>query len=136
MYVRLATKGTDYAKCSRAAPIQVPFEYPTIMAERELKGELLGYLTTNTKSGYIVAGPLWILDTLSRTGKGLVLLRLMTGYENTLAINHIDRFLFWISPGQEHYIATIKKAIDLDPFEVDEEGNSWFRKMIAKETIE
>jgi hypothetical protein len=135
MYVRLATKGSDYAKCSRAAPIAWKFEFPTIMAERSLKGELLGYLTTNTKSGYIVAGPLWILPTLSRTGKALTLMRLVTGYEKTLATTGADRFLFFLSAEQEHYREVIKRAIDLDPYEMDDSGNYWYKKMIQKETV-
>ena len=135
MYIRLATTGLDYAKCARSQPIAWKFEFPTIMAERSLKGELLGYLTTNTKSGYIVAGPLWILPTLSRTGKALTLIRIMTGYENTLAINKIDRFLFFVSPDQEHYKDIIKRALDLDPYEVDADGNFWFKKQIVKEMV-
>ena len=135
MYIRLATKGADYAKCSRAAPIAWPFEFPTIMAERDFKEELLGYLTTNTRSGYIVAGPLWIDPALSRTGRGLVLLRIMTGYENTLAINKIDRFFFFLDSTQDHYLHIIDKAIGLKSFDIDADGNRWFKKMIARELV-
>jgi len=135
MYIRLATKGSDYAKCSRAAPIAWPFEFPTVMAERTFKGELLGYLTTNTKSGYIVAGPLWLLPTLTRTGKAFVLIRLMTGYENTLAINKVDRFLFFVPPGNEHYMDIIKRAMGLDPYEIDADGNYWYQRILVKETV-
>lgn len=135
MYIRLATKGPDYAKCSRAAPIAWPFEFPTIMAERSFKGELLGYLTTNTKAGYIVAGPLWILPTLTRTGKALTLIRLVTGYEKTLATTGVDRFLFFVPADNEHYQAIIKKALDLDPYEMDDSGNYWYKKTIQKEVV-
>ena len=128
MYIRLATKGSDYAKCSRAASLAWPFEFPTVMAERFFKGELLGYLTTNTKSGYIVAGPLWILPTLSRTGKALALIRLVTGYEKALASTGVDRFLFFVPASEEHYREIIKRALGLDPYEMDDSGNYWYKK--------
>lgn len=133
MIVKLATKGADYARCKRHFSVAVRYEYPTVMAERD--NELVGYLTTNTKSGYIVAGPLWIKEDLKGAFRGLVLIRLLEAYEKVLFINGVDRFLFWIGPSDEHYVATIKKAIDLVPFEIDADGKYWFKKVIEKELV-
>jgi hypothetical protein len=135
MHVRLATRGSDYAKCARGEPHPDGFEYPTIMAERTEKGELIGYLTTSTKTGYIVAGPLWISPKMTGTGRGLVLLRLMAGYENVLGMNGVDRFLFWIDPSDKHYIDTIEKAIGLKAFYVDANERHWFKKEIVRELV-
>jgi hypothetical protein len=59
----------------------------------------------------------------------------MTGYENTLAATGVDRFLFFISAEQEHYREVIKRAIDLDPYEMDDSGNYWYKKTIQKEVV-
>ena len=135
MYVRLATKGPDYAKCVRLLPLTGNSSSLLSWRSVPLKANSLGYLTTNTKLGYIVAGPLWILPTLSRTGQALVLMRLATGYENTLATNGIDRFLFWIGPDDTHYQDIVKRALGLEPFEIDDSGHSLVQERIQKELV-
>jgi hypothetical protein len=47
----------------------------------------------------------------------------------------VDRFLFFISAEQEHYREVIKRAIDLDPYEMDDSGNYWYKKTIQKEVV-
>jgi len=134
MIVRLATVGSEYARCKRAFSIAgLTYEYPTVMALRETS-ELLGYLTTSTKSGYIVAGPLWIDPKLNRTYRGLVLMRLVEGYEKVLAASGVTRFMFWVPYSEEHYLSIIHRAIGLEPFEVDADGNYWFKRIFGDES--
>ena len=62
-------------------------------------------------------------------------IRLVTGYENILAANGIDRYFFFVAPHQEQYMSMFKRAAGLDPYEIDDSGNYWYKKTIEKEAV-
>lgn len=135
MYVRLATTGSDYAKCKRYFSIPKTYEYPTIMVEKEKGGRLLGYLTTSTDTGYIIAGPLWLQPKLSGGTKFRVLMNIVEAYQGILAHNGIDRFLFWINIDDDVYRDQLKRAMGLEPFEIDDSGRLWYKFQFGEDQL-
>jgi hypothetical protein len=136
MYIRLATRGSDYAKCKRAfIASSAPLEYPTIMAEKEARGVLFGYLSTSTKTGFIVAGPIYIDHALPPLTRGRVFIAMTDAYRLILMQSGIDRCLFWVPYTETEYLKMIRKQFGAEPFEVDVDGNYWFKYIFDPERM-
>ena len=135
MFARLATTGSDYAKCKRAYSIEKRYEYPTIMIEQEDHGNLIAYLTTTTESGYIVAGPIWIEPSMSGPGKVRIFMRMLDAYQLVLAKNGVDRFLFWVDGTDTRYIDQLRRGLGIDPYEIDEAGRLWFKIQFGEDQL-
>ena len=128
MYLRLATVDRDYRKCLVARPVDEGgrYDFPTIMAERELDGPLEGFLSTNLDQQMIVCGPLWLDSSMGLGRKSRMTIRLLDAYEMILKKAGVSQYLFHVRP-EGHWMDTIERALGLKPYEFSE-GEFWYKR--------
>lgn len=121
---RLATSPADYKRCQafmREHQPPVPLSFPTVMAERD--GEMVGLLSTHTKHGAVVAGPLVL-----RKGHGITMIRLIEAYDTVMWRAGVRSYHFHVSAGNAKWRSQIERA-GLAAWREDEQG-AWFKRSL------
>lgn len=123
---RLATTPADYRKCQalmREYREPVPLSFPTVMAERD--GELIGFLSTHTKHGAVVAGPLVIREGL----RAFTMVRLIEAYDRVMWRAGVKSYHFHVSAANAQWREQIER-FGMTPWHTDEQG-AWFKRELA-----
>lgn len=132
LYARLACNGADYAKCKKAYPAYTrTLTFPTILMERDLRGELLGFLGTCVEHKMIEAAPLYIKPEIGLFLRSRIAVRLFETYEKIMKEVGIKVYLFTVEKSNKHWMETLEKAIGAKPYDMDKYGNYWYRREIA-----
>lgn len=98
---RLARTPRDYRACRKlfeenhgAEPLH-NLSYPTVVAVRD--GEIIGFLSTDTRKKVIMAGPLEV-----KGGKNMItFIRLIEAYEVVLRVSGVTSFMFYLRADRE-----------------------------------
>lgn len=131
MYARLACNGADYAKCRRAMPEwHAALTFPTIIAEKELRGDLLGFLGTTNRFKLVEAAPLYIDQDIGLFLRSRIAVKLFETYENIMRQVGIKAFHFAAEKKNKQWNNTIQTVLRQKPYE-ENHGNYWYRKEIA-----
>ena len=127
----LATNAQEYRLCHAlyraaepdGAPIKLGF--PTVMASRE--GALVGFMSTNTETGQVVAGPLVTDPTIRNTA--FLAMRLCEAYEQVLAQAGITSYRIGVTKSRPQWNQIVKR-IGFEPY-LETEDSLWLERKIA-----
>lgn len=127
---RLANRPNDFKRCHliwKKYPERFgePYKlgWPTVLAERE--GKLIGFLSTNTSQGVIMAGPLIVHGVNGLLGPTLI--RLIEAYEVVLRAAKVDSYVFHIGEDEKEWRSMIERSTGLTPYGA-EKGRLFYRR--------
>lgn len=128
MFIRLAITPEDYEMCRKAFDDGRDYEFPTVMAG---EGDTLqGFVSTDTRQGLIICGPMWIDQSLPATRRVRLCLKMIQHYELALQGTGVTQYLFHTTKGHMTPDA-ISRVIDLEPYDMDNTGDLWYIRKMA-----
>ncbi|PWT71739.1 MAG: hypothetical protein C5B59_17320 [Bacteroidetes bacterium] len=132
MYVHIADE-VDLRRCTEASDGTMDFEknvFPTIVAETDDRERILGFLSTWVSGKDVIAGPLWINPNVRGLLRGRVTLAVFECYEFILRKAGLSYYKAYVPAHLTRYISLLYRAVDLEPYDMDDNGNLWFERRL------